>query len=192
MAKCASCEARKGKRNCPSLGNVICSQCCGTKRKKEIDCPEDCFFLGKSRQYFTDRQEAKKVSDFELEMKSILQNEDQYMDILQNIEFTLYDHYRKYEAITDRDVERALDYLIEMGKAQMDVPAKFLTDLPFKIQNIVDAVDDVFSQRESFKGSEEKLIVKLKCIYRILDSVKTHYSPNDECSYLRFIGQFLI
>ena len=191
MAKCASCGARKGKRNCPAFGSVICSQCCGTKREKEIECSDDCFYLGKSRQYFTDRQDAKKISDFEREMKSLIQNEDQYLDILQNIEFTLYQLYQKYETITDKDVETALDYILEMGKAQMNAPAKFLTELPFKIQAIVDAVDDVFAQRESFTGAEEKLIVKLKCIYRVLDSVRTHYSPNDDCSYLKFIGHFL-
>jgi len=78
MAKCAACNLRKGKRNCPASGSVICSQCCGDKREKEIDCPEDCFYLGKSKQYFTDRQDAQKISGFEHEMKSIIGNEDPY------------------------------------------------------------------------------------------------------------------
>lgn len=78
MAKCASCNSRKGKRNCPALGNVICNQCCGSKRGNEIDCPDDCFYLGKSIQYFSHRQEAKSTTDFEREMKSIVGNENQY------------------------------------------------------------------------------------------------------------------
>jgi hypothetical protein len=192
MAKCAACNLRKGKRNCPAFGSVICSQCCGAKREKEIDCPEDCFFLGKLKQYFTDRQDAQRVSDFEHEMKSIIRNEDPYEDILQNIEFIIYNTYKKKGNINDRDVEIALDYIIEMGKAQMDLPSKFLTRLAPNIQGIVDAVDDILEFRESLVKEKEHLMTKLKCIYRILDSVRTHYEPDNSYSYLNFIGQFLM
>jgi hypothetical protein len=39
------CGQRKGKRACPARGDRICSQCCGTKRLVEIDCPPDCLYL---------------------------------------------------------------------------------------------------------------------------------------------------
>ncbi len=39
------CRQRKGKRACPARGGAICSQCCGTKRLVEIDCPPDCPYL---------------------------------------------------------------------------------------------------------------------------------------------------
>jgi len=42
---CAVCRRRKGKRACPARGAGICSQCCGTKRLVEIDCPSDCLYL---------------------------------------------------------------------------------------------------------------------------------------------------
>ncbi|MCG6925313.1 MAG: hypothetical protein LJF30_08390 [Acidobacteria bacterium] len=42
---CAVCRRRKGKRACPARGEGICSQCCGTKRLVEIDCPSDCLYL---------------------------------------------------------------------------------------------------------------------------------------------------
>ncbi len=191
MAKCASCNSRKGKRNCPALGNVICSQCCGSKRANEIDCPDDCFYLGKSIQYFSHRQEAKSTSDFEREMKSIMGNENQHTDILQHIELTINKVYTRKKDINDKDVETALEHLLEMGKAQMDLPSKFLTELPANVQNIVDAVNDILISRESFTGEKDELMVKLKCIYRVLDSVRTHYEPSNDCSYLNFIGQFL-
>ena len=53
-------------------------------------------------------------------------------------------------SICDKDVELALEYLIEMGKAQLDLPSKFLTELPLKIHSIVDAINDVLESRESF------------------------------------------
>ena len=46
MASCPLCRARKGKRACPAKGAEICSHCCGTKRRVEIACPDDCVWLG--------------------------------------------------------------------------------------------------------------------------------------------------
>jgi hypothetical protein len=42
---CPLCRKRRGKRACPAKGELLCSQCCGTKRRVEIDCPPDCAFL---------------------------------------------------------------------------------------------------------------------------------------------------
>ena len=42
---CPVCRRRRGKRACPAKGEAICSQCCGTKRRVEIDCPPDCAYL---------------------------------------------------------------------------------------------------------------------------------------------------
>jgi hypothetical protein len=46
VAACPLCRQRKGKRACPAKGELICAQCCGTKRRVEIDCPDDCTWLG--------------------------------------------------------------------------------------------------------------------------------------------------
>jgi len=73
----------------------------------------------------------------------------------------------------------------------MDIPSKFLTRLAPNVQGIVDAIDDVLELRESFLEKEGHLLAKLKCIYRVLHSVRSHYEPNDSCSYLDFIGPFM-
>ena len=46
--KCVSCNQRKGRRECPALGGLICTQCCGSKRGIEIKCPDDCSYFGQS------------------------------------------------------------------------------------------------------------------------------------------------
>lgn len=51
MEKCVSCGRKKGMRDCPALGKIICPACCGTKRKKEISCPEGCEILVGSDRY---------------------------------------------------------------------------------------------------------------------------------------------
>jgi hypothetical protein len=44
-ASCPLCAQRKGRRACPAKGASICSSCCGSKRRVEIDCPADCVWL---------------------------------------------------------------------------------------------------------------------------------------------------
>lgn len=44
-ALCPSCGHRKGRRACPALGRAICTVCCGSKRRVEIQCPPDCAYL---------------------------------------------------------------------------------------------------------------------------------------------------
>jgi hypothetical protein len=190
MTKCTVCKSSKGKRNCPVIGVLICSQCCGSKKEKEIDCPPDCFYLGKSKKYFSDRKESEKIKDFDREMKSIIGNEGPYEDILRNIEAVISNIFTERANICDKDVEIALEYLLEMGKGQLDLQSKFLTDLTPNIQTIVDEVNEVLEFSESF-GKKEDLMTQLKCIYRVLDSVKTHYEPGDKNSYLKFITSFV-
>lgn len=49
--RCQLCERQRGRRDCPALRRRICSQCCGTKRLVEIDCPRDCPYLSASREH---------------------------------------------------------------------------------------------------------------------------------------------
>ena len=44
--RCPLCLKRKGRRACPAKGASICPHCCGTKRRVEIACPDDCVWLG--------------------------------------------------------------------------------------------------------------------------------------------------
>lgn len=51
MSHCVYCKQRKGKRACPALGGLICSQCCGEHRIVRVSCPTDCAFLGTGSEY---------------------------------------------------------------------------------------------------------------------------------------------
>jgi hypothetical protein len=42
---CPLCKTRKARRPCPAVGQQICPVCCGTKRQREIACPETCVYL---------------------------------------------------------------------------------------------------------------------------------------------------
>ena len=69
MGKCLYCHQRKGKRSCPALNGVICSQCCGSHRLSSIPCPNDCVFLDSSLDY-----QQKRVGErFEQERRTFYQ-----------------------------------------------------------------------------------------------------------------------
>src|SRR5438128_3169343 len=51
MRQCAYCSRRKGKRPCPALASLICSQCCGEHRIVRVSCPSDCVYLESGGDY---------------------------------------------------------------------------------------------------------------------------------------------
>ncbi|MBF0337688.1 MAG: hypothetical protein HQL05_07625 [Nitrospirae bacterium] len=191
MAKCVVCNSRKGKRNCPSFGVLICSQCCGDKKGGEVDCPHDCFFFSASKQCFTDKQTFNEAKNFERELNSIIGNEYDYLDVLQNIEFCIVSTYKKNRKLVDKDAQAALEYLLEMGKAHITgVSSKYLTKLSPIVRDLVEYINDIIEFREAH-GKRESLMDRLKCIYRVLLSVKDHHNPMDDRSYLNFIVEYV-
>ena len=48
---CPVCNQRKARRECPALGQTICTVCCATKRMVEINCPSDCPHLAAAREH---------------------------------------------------------------------------------------------------------------------------------------------
>ena len=51
MSQCVYCTQRKGKRACPALGGLICSQCCGEHRIVRVSCPANCVYLESGSDY---------------------------------------------------------------------------------------------------------------------------------------------
>jgi hypothetical protein len=188
MAKCAACQARKGKRSCPALAGRICSPCCGTKRGKEIDCPAQCPFLGAAKQYRSRREEGRRLEAFEKELRSIIGNETAYQGVLHNIEFMIYRSYRRRGGFCDADVAAALGHILESGKARLNLPAAELPAPSPEASKIIRLVNDVVGFKAALSGREAQGIDALKCVYRVLDSVKTHADPDNPYSYLDFIG----
>jgi len=41
---------------CPALDSLICTICCGEKRKKTVKCPPNCQYLKKSKEYLQKRK----------------------------------------------------------------------------------------------------------------------------------------
>jgi len=56
MVQCALCSERNGERACPALGKRICSQCCGTQRRKTIRCVPSCTYLMTAERHIRERR----------------------------------------------------------------------------------------------------------------------------------------
>jgi hypothetical protein len=60
---CPLCRSRKGRRACPAKGEAICPHCCGSKRRVEIHCPEDCAYLDGAHAGAWEGRETEKKRD---------------------------------------------------------------------------------------------------------------------------------
>ncbi|MFW6160360.1 MAG: hypothetical protein ACOC57_04380 [Acidobacteriota bacterium] len=128
MPKCVNCQKRKGKRECPALKELLCQLCCGLLREKEINCPPDCPHLQQHKVYQKRRTSLKNSSN------SIPLEEDIFQDeklvwLVYNIEKTILTFSKNNQAIEDRDIHRALQYVQE----EMDGKGSIiLSDQPIK------------------------------------------------------------
>jgi hypothetical protein len=61
---CPLCGSRRGKRPCPGkAGVLICSACCGSKRRVEVECPHDCAYLTGTHAPAWDGRESDRRQD---------------------------------------------------------------------------------------------------------------------------------
>jgi len=64
--RCPLCGRRRGRRDCPALGERICPVCCGRKRLVEIDCPSDCAWLSQAEGAWEGRQSERRQDSMRL------------------------------------------------------------------------------------------------------------------------------
>lgn len=108
MAKCSSCEMRKGDRFCPGLNVSICSLCCGAKREKEILCDGACEYLKKGKDYQLGREVEKKIiSDFQAETSDVFEMNEVAAFVMALERFFVDEFYDDKEA-SDSHIYEAL------------------------------------------------------------------------------------
>jgi hypothetical protein len=109
--KCAICQVRKPRRECPGVHGEICTICCGTEREQSIDCPLDCRWLQEAHEH-------ERPPDLD---RALLPNQDIEVteDFLQENEVLLaflsvsvFEGALESPRATDWDVREALDALI--------------------------------------------------------------------------------
>ncbi len=110
--KCVRCRAKKGKRDCPALGEGICASCCAEHRQREIACPASCPHLS-GENYQAERRQHRWVSrsrPFLDRLRRRLRSKDRF-DFALRIYVELYAFSRSHGRVDDSEIADALDGL---------------------------------------------------------------------------------
>ena len=112
MSKCVYCHERKGKRPCPALGGVICSQCCGTYRVVSIACHSDCAYLDTNVEYHQKRVGDQCEQERRTFYKDLLdQSGDKAAEMFYFLEAVTFKHFHAKSDAQDGEVIAAIQAL---------------------------------------------------------------------------------
>jgi exosortase/archaeosortase len=131
--------------------------------------------------------------------------EEEYLDVLQNIEFAIVSVYHSEQALSDYDVSKILNVLISGYQAELskrDFPKPNLSSLQERLYESVKHMCEWRLGRVKI-NKKEKQLQKIKtesisveeiiaCLKRIRKSVETWNKQNGRKGYLDYIDQFLV
>ena len=118
MEKCTLCDSRRARRNCPALSQIICPQCCGSKREETISCPLDCIYLVEGRAH----EKLVQITPEKFPNRDV-RIDDDFLDQNQAL-FTfcssnLYISTVEVPGVLDTDVRETLEALIAKYKTSL-------------------------------------------------------------------------
>jgi hypothetical protein len=123
--------------------------------------------------------------------------EDQYLDVLQNIEAAIVGVYREHRELADHNVENAVAGLMRVYQARLKerpAPKFTLTELE---QALYDVVKDICDWRLGEHDAEEDaqplntLDEMVACLKRIRKSVTFWTPKGGRQGYLNYISSFI-
>jgi hypothetical protein len=133
--------------------------------------------------------------------------EDEYLDVLQNIEFAIVNVYRQHMELTDYDVDKVLDVLIRAYRAertQKPVQKPNLSEISEQVYEGVRLMCDWRLGREKMVSKEEddnEIEIPMSealgtdeiiaCLKRIRKSIKKWGRLGGRQGYLQYIDQFI-
>lgn len=131
--------------------------------------------------------------------------EEEYLDVLQNIEFAIIGVYRKSPELTDYDVEKVLNALIKFYQAerqQRTYEKPRMSSLAEQVYESVQWMCDWRLGRESMEtsdgdneiGTPEPIAVDevISCLKRVSKSVGKWNKRGGTRGYLQYIDQFIV
>lgn len=131
--------------------------------------------------------------------------EEEYLDVLQNIEFAIVSVYRSEQALSDYDVNKILNVLISGYQAELsrrDFSKPNLSPLQEQLYKSVKHMCEWRLGREDIDKKERHIQTKkvkpilveeiIACLKRIRKSVETWNKQGGRKGYLQYIDQFLL
>lgn len=126
--------------------------------------------------------------------------EEQYLDVLQNIEFAIVSVYRGNSDLTDHNVDMALESLVKLYRGRNVFPPQSPLTLEVyeAAQGICDwrlGEDDLMDESGQMADLPHEPVsreVIIACLQRIRKSVRTWTKQGGRQGYLNYIDQFLL
>jgi hypothetical protein len=147
---CGICQRPHAKRRCPAIKGYICSLCCGNKRKREIDCPDNCEYLvqAKNRWILKLQISAEQIDFWQA-----------HFDIIHNIELAILQvKQTQFCDVQDSEVEEALENLIKTFETEERGVIYDYKSSNYRIQTIIDDIQNIINQhRHSNQSSKFSL-----------------------------------
>jgi hypothetical protein len=127
--------------------------------------------------------------------------EEEYVDVLQNIEFAVVSTYRKHPELVDHDVERVLEAAMDCYKAEKIGRAPREVSLSPAESKLLDAVRGMCEWRlgrssgpafpDAPAPAPKTVDEILLCLKRLIKSIKSWNRHGGERGYLDFIIQYV-
>ena len=138
-------------------------------------------------------------------MRNSTKFEDQYIDVLQNIEFALVETYKKYEAMTDYDAEKAITTLIKTYQTgnheHEDLPPILRTEEQKHAYTFAKSMCDMrLSGDFSFEKNNKPVSLEMEpleideiiaCLKRVRKSIKMWNKKLGQRGYFHFVREFV-
>ena len=155
--KCVYCGKRKGERECPALGGMICSVCCGKHRAVEISCPPDCRYFKKNEEF----QQAKQADPYRdtwvKENEDILENQDrELIEAIGILETLIYYRFRDDTTLTDRRILNGLEGLTNQLKT-IELPGATSEFTDYAMEQLEPLIEKGKVSREAMKEATTRL-----------------------------------
>jgi len=156
--KCVYCGERKGKRECPALGGLICSRCCGEHRGIEINCPPNCRYF-KKHEEFQQSKEAKPYRETWAENnEDILEDQDrEIIEAIGVLETLIFYRYRDDRTLSDKQVIAGLEGLENKFKT-IEVPGSPSEFADFAHEELQPLIERKRFTQEQLKEAATRLI----------------------------------
>jgi hypothetical protein len=129
--------------------------------------------------------------------------EEEYLDVLQNIEFAIVNVYRQQRDLVDYDVEQALNSLVREYQSREQGRSLEQPEFAPPVHDVYDGVlrmcewrlglEDLLGEGDLPFGNPEPLSLDeiVACLKRIRKSVRKWKKRGGRQGYLHFIDQFI-
>ena len=180
MSQCVYCTQRKGKRPCPAVAGLICSQCCGEYRIMRVSCPADCVYLESGSDYQQKRLAVQFMPmrrDFYRELAEL--GGEKSVALFNLVEVVIFNYFQGRRDGQDTEVVAALQAL-RQTLSPLHVPAA-----PMPV-----FADHLMKEYDTFKKQNPQQIADLSSAPEILDRAITFVSKFSGTDFQsqRFLG----